>query len=97
RAAAVARRSDARRDARRARISEKVAMQSRRVFLNQGAFACVSLGVAPSFRARPVPAAGDGRRPKQLIAIFQRGAVDGLSVVVPFGEREYYRTRPRIA
>src|SRR6202023_728854 len=36
-------------------------------------------------------------RPKQLIAIFQRGAVDGLSVVVPFGESEYYRARPSIA
>jgi uncharacterized protein (DUF1501 family) len=72
-------------------------MQSRRVFLKQGAFACVSLGFAPSFLARTVLAAADARRAKQLIAIFQRGAVDGLSVVVPFGEREYYRTRPRIA
>jgi uncharacterized protein (DUF1501 family) len=72
-------------------------MQSRRVFLKQGAFACVSLGFAPSFLARTVFAAGEVRRAKQLIAIFQRGAVDGLSVVVPFGEGEYYRTRPRIA
>ena len=72
-------------------------MQSRRVFLKQGAFACVSLGFAPSFLARTAFAAGATRRAKQLIAIFQRGAVDGLSVVVPFGEREYYRTRPRIA
>ena len=72
-------------------------MQSRRVFLKQGAFACVSLGFAPSFLTRTVLAAADTRRTKQLIAIFQRGAVDGLSVVVPFGEREYYRTRPRIA
>src|SRR3954467_1979283 len=71
-------------------------MQSRRVFLKHGAFACVSLGFAPSFLARTVVAA-EVRRAKQLIAIFQRGAVDGLSVVVPFGEREYYRTRPRIA
>src|SRR4051794_33002357 len=36
-------------------------------------------------------------RSKQLIAIFQRGAVDGLSVVVPFGEADYYRARPTIA
>src|SRR3954470_11396734 len=72
-------------------------MQSRRVFLKQGAFACVSLGFAPSFLARTVLAAADARRAKQLIAIFQRGAVDGLSVVVPFGEREYYRARPSIA
>jgi uncharacterized protein (DUF1501 family) len=29
--------------------------------------------------------------------VFQRGAVDGLSVVIPFGEDEYYRARPTIA
>ena len=32
-----------------------------------------------------------------LVAIFQRGAVDGLNVVVPFGERNYYALRPTIA
>src|SRR6185295_135382 len=37
------------------------------------------------------------RRTKQLIAIFQRGAVDGLSMVVPYGDAEYYRARPSIA
>jgi uncharacterized protein (DUF1501 family) len=72
-------------------------MQSRRVFLKNGAFAFVSLGFAPSFLARTAFAAGTSGRPKQLIAIFQRGAVDGLSVVVPFGETEYYRARPGIA
>ena len=71
-------------------------MVSRRVFLKNGAFAFVSLGFAPSFLARTAFAAGAGRS-KQLIAIFQRGAVDGLSVVVPFGEADYYRARPSIA
>ena len=66
-------------------------MISRRVFLKNGAFALVSLGFAPSFLARTAFAAGQTRRSKQLIAIFQRGAVDGLSVVVPFGESDYYR------
>src|SRR5439155_22903466 len=42
-------------------------------------------------------AAGSERRAKRLIAIFQRGAVDGLSVIVPFGEPDYYRARPSIA
>jgi len=32
-----------------------------------------------------------------LIAIFQRGAVDGLNMVVPFGESSYYSSRPSIA
>ena len=34
---------------------------------------------------------------KTLIAIFQRGAVDGLNMVVPYGERAYYDLRPGIA
>ena len=72
-------------------------MTSRRVFLKNGAFALVSLGFAPSFLARTAFAAGSTRRPTQLIAIFQRGAVDGLSVVVPHGEADYYRARPGIA
>ena len=72
-------------------------MVSRRVFLKNGAFALVSLGFAPSFLARTAFAAGDSRRARQLIAIFQRGAVDGLNMVVPCGEAEYYRARPSIA
>ena len=70
-------------------------MTSRRVFIKQGAFALVSLGFAPSFLARTAMAAGG--RGKQLIAIFQRGAVDGLNMVVPYGEGEYYKVRPSIA
>src|SRR5262245_35837509 len=72
-------------------------MISRRVFLKNGSFALVSLGFAPSFLARTAFAAGPARRAKRLIAIFQRGAVDGLSVVVPYGENDYYRVRPTIA
>jgi uncharacterized protein (DUF1501 family) len=72
-------------------------MISRRVFLKDGAFALVSLGFAPSFLARTAFAEGRSGRTKQLIAIFQRGAVDGLNVVVPFGERDYYQGRPSIA
>jgi len=69
---------------------------SRRVFLKDGAFALVSLGFAPSFLARTAQAAGS-RRAKRLIAIFQRGAVDGLSLVVPFGDPAYFAARPSIA
>jgi uncharacterized protein (DUF1501 family) len=66
------------------------------VFLKNGAFALVSLGFAPSFLARTAFAAGTGKS-KQLIAIFQRGAVDGLNMIVPHGEADYYRARPSIA
>jgi uncharacterized protein (DUF1501 family) len=72
-------------------------MISRRVFLKDGAFALVTLGFAPSFLARTAFAEGRSARAKRLVAIFQRGAVDGLSVVVPFGESDYYRLRPTIA
>jgi len=71
-------------------------MLSRRVFLKNGGLALVSLGFAPAFLARTIEAAGSTRR-KVLIAIFQRGAVDGLNMIVPFGDREYYAARPSIA
>lgn len=70
-------------------------MTSRRVFLKSGGAALVSLGFAPSFLARTVEAAGT--RKKLLIAIFQRGAVDGLNMVVPYGDAGYYTARPTIA
>jgi uncharacterized protein (DUF1501 family) len=57
--------------------------------------AMLSLGFAPGFLARAAEAA-TGRR-RLLIAIFQRGAVDGLNMVVPYGDGEYYRLRPSIA
>ncbi|MFN2445462.1 MAG: DUF1501 domain-containing protein [Vicinamibacterales bacterium] len=68
---------------------------TRRVFIKAGGLALVSLGIAPSFLARTVEAAG--RQRKLLIAIFQRGAVDGLNMIVPYGEADYYRSRPSIA
>ncbi|HVH27027.1 MAG TPA: DUF1501 domain-containing protein [Vicinamibacterales bacterium] len=71
-------------------------MISRRVFVRDGAFALVSLGFAPSFLARTAMAATPTRT-KRLIALFQRGAVDGLNMVVPFGDKDYYRARPSIA
>jgi uncharacterized protein (DUF1501 family) len=70
-------------------------MMTRRIFLKNGSLALVSLGFAPAFIARTAEAA-QARR-KVLVAVFQRGAVDGLNMVVPFGERAYYQSRPSIA
>ena len=70
-------------------------MTSRRLFLKSGAMTMLSLGFAPSFLARTAEAA-QGRR-RLLIAVFQRGAVDGLNMIVPFGEADYYKLRPTIA
>jgi uncharacterized protein (DUF1501 family) len=36
-------------------------------------------------------------RKKILVAIFQRGAADGLNIVIPHAERRYYDLRPSIA
>jgi uncharacterized protein (DUF1501 family) len=69
-------------------------MTSRRLFIKSGAAAMLSLGFAPGFLARAV-AATEGRK-RLLIAIFQRGAVDGLNMLVPFGDPEYYKLRPSI-
>jgi uncharacterized protein (DUF1501 family) len=70
-------------------------MITRRAFLKNGSVALVSLGFTPAFIARAAEAAQ--ARQKILIAIFQRGAVDGLNMVVPFGEQAYYAARPSIA
>jgi uncharacterized protein (DUF1501 family) len=76
---------------------------NRRFFLKSGSIALASVGMslsAPSFLERIVmahEASANGGRRKVLIAIFQRGAVDGLNMVVPFGETNYYNLRPSIA
>jgi uncharacterized protein (DUF1501 family) len=70
-------------------------MTSRRIFIKSGAAAMLSLGFAPGFLTRVAEAATSRKR--LLVAIFQRGAVDGLNMVVPYGEAEYYRLRPSIA
>ena len=77
---------------------------NRRFFIKSGSIALASIGVslsAPSFIERAVMAQTSdgltGGRRKTLIAIFQRGAVDGLNMVVPYGEHAYYDMRPTIA
>ncbi len=73
-------------------------MPSRRVFLKNSALAMFGVGSVPTWLSRAVYAAkAPGERKKIVIAIFQRGAVDGLNVVVPHGEPSYYALRPSIA
>jgi uncharacterized protein (DUF1501 family) len=68
---------------------------SRRIFLRQGGMALLSLGFAPHFVSTLAAEAAERR--KLLIVVFQRGAVDGLNMVVPYGDGEYYRARRSIA
>src|SRR5579884_76902 len=73
-------------------------MISRRLFLKSSGFAIFGVGAAPAWLSRAVYANdADSRRKKILVAIFQRGAVDGLNVVIPHGEKRYYELRPSIA
>ena len=70
---------------------------TRRTFVKGGALALVALGSVPRFLVRTALADERAGRPKVLIAIFQRGAVDGLSMVVPHGDPDYYGARGSIA
>jgi uncharacterized protein (DUF1501 family) len=71
-------------------------MLTRRIFLKSSGLALVSFGVAPKVLLRTAYAESRGRK-KALVVVFQRGACDGLNVVVPYGEDVYRRVRPTIA
>jgi len=68
----------------------------RRFFLKSSGLAMLGLGFAPGFLSRAV-AARTAANKKILLAIFQRGGADGLSMVPPVGDPEYYALRPTLA
>ena len=71
---------------------------TRRVFVRNGALALVGTSIIPSFLTRAVFAAETaGAAGRRLVVLFQRGAADGLNIVVPHGEAAYYNMRPSIA
>jgi len=71
---------------------------SRRAFVRGGGLALVSFGLDPLFLARAALAQERARRAgRVLVCLFQRGAVDGLSMVVPHADAKYYANRARIA
>ncbi|MGD0095420.1 MAG: DUF1501 domain-containing protein [Terracidiphilus sp.] len=72
---------------------------TRRIFLRDGALAMVGSSAVPAFLTRalfaePATSTAQGKR---LVVIFQRGAADGLNIVVPYAEKHYYAMRPTIA
>ncbi|MFZ0201567.1 MAG: DUF1501 domain-containing protein [Candidatus Sulfotelmatobacter sp.] len=70
---------------------------TRRVFLRNSALAAVGTAAVPGFLARAAMGAlQPGTRTKRLVVIFQRGAADGLNIVVPHAEPQYYAMRPSI-
>ena len=73
---------------------------SRRYFLKSGGLSLFGASFVPTFLRRTAYALEQPRssaRKKILVAIFQRGAADGLNIVVPFGDKPYYSLRPSIA
>ena len=70
---------------------------NRRFFLRNGAFAVAGTAALPSFLVRSVLAEAAAVPGRRLVVIFQRGAADGLNVVVPYREKNYYDMRPGIA
>jgi uncharacterized protein (DUF1501 family) len=77
---------------------------ARRLFLKNGAVALAAIGgsslLTPKFLGRMALAADASRKAnsrKVLICVFQRGAADGLSMVVPHGDPYYYKYRHEIA
>jgi uncharacterized protein (DUF1501 family) len=72
-------------------------MLTRRIFLRHGALAVVGTAAVPVFLRRAASGAvAPGTPTKRMVVIFQRGAADGLNIVVPHGEPAYYAMRPSI-
>ena len=72
---------------------------TRRAFMKDGALAVIGTAAVPTFLTRSVLAQATTAQAqgKKLVVIFQRGAADGLNVVVPYREPAYYQYRPTIA
>jgi uncharacterized protein (DUF1501 family) len=71
---------------------------TRRVFMRNGAMAVIGTAAIPAFLSRVAYAADNltGGK-KRMVVIFQRGAADGLNIVIPHAESSYYSMRPTIA
>jgi len=70
---------------------------NRRFFLRNGALVIAGTAAIPGFLVRSVLAEAPPAPGKRLVVVFQRGAADGLNVVVPYREKNYYDMRPGIA
>ncbi|HJT71868.1 MAG TPA: DUF1501 domain-containing protein [Terriglobales bacterium] len=72
-------------------------MPTRRIFLRNSALSVIGTAAVPAFLRRAAFGAVEpSTRTKRLVVIFQRGAADGLNIVVPHGEPAYYAMRPSI-
>jgi uncharacterized protein (DUF1501 family) len=70
-------------------------MPTRRAFIQNSAVAMFGIGATPLWLERALGATTT--RKKIYVCILQRGAADGLNIVVPHGDKAYYEARPSIA
>ena len=71
-------------------------MITRRAFLKNGAMAAIGTAAVPSFLTRAAWGTPGTPANKRLVVVFQRGAADGLNIVIPHAEPSYYAMRPSI-
>jgi uncharacterized protein (DUF1501 family) len=72
-------------------------MITRRIFVRNSALTAVGTAAIPLFLRRAAYGVEKpGMSTQRLVVIFQRGAADGLNIVVPHGEPAYYAMRPSI-
>ena len=62
--------------------------------MNRRAFVSLVGGAVLSPLFGPLSAARAADEPRRLVVVMLRGAVDGLNVVVPYGEQAYYEAPP---
>ena len=68
----------------------------RREFLKSAGLASLCY-LLPEFQAWAVDSGTEKNNGNKLVVVFLRGAVDGLSVVVPYSDPQYYSVRNKIA
>jgi uncharacterized protein (DUF1501 family) len=78
---------------------QQIMHSTRRIFIKGGALALIGAARIPDFltRAAFAETLTPGMKRNRLVVIFQRGAADGLNIVVPYAEPSYYQMRPTIA
>ena len=69
----------------------------RRKFLTAAGYASAGILIPVGLNSCVARTDARANRSKRLVVVFLRGGIDGLNIVVPHQEADYYRARPTIA